>query len=126
MENYIPYLPPPRSFQPFSSPFVGQQFSNIPKLPSLLEQCKAPYPALALPSDSILSDLRAQFHGPATAEALPGLPPRPEPEDLLKFENAYKLLAGEEKDTLKFLQLVEYQVRHFYFFQCACHLLSII
>lgn len=117
IENYLPPAPPPRSFESFTAPSIGQQFSNIPQLPSLLQQCKAQYPALALPSNAVLAELRARFNGPATSETLPDLPPRPDPEELLKFSEAYKLLEAEQKDTLKFLQLVEYQVRPFHFLQ---------
>lgn len=120
MENYAPLpLQPPRSYGPYPNAPAPQRFSNIPDLKSLLDQCKEPYSALAVPPASILNDARAQFHGPATSEPMPPPPPLPEPEDSQKWENGYKFLEREQKDTRKFMQLVEYQVRSFIFRLCS-------
>lgn len=88
-------------------PFGRPLFDKIPESRSLLDQCRAPYPALAVPPDELLRDLRAKRETKALLD--PDVLPRPTTKDLVVFDNAYLLLKC--RNAMEFLSALLHQVR---------------
>ncbi|KAJ1299975.1 hypothetical protein OPQ81_003823 [Rhizoctonia solani] len=80
-----PYSPAP----PY--PFARPLYANIPDLPSLLDQCRVPYPPVPVPPVAFLRDLRAQGT-PGSESPLSALPASNPPDTLANPEKWKKVL----------------------------------
>ncbi|GAB1526124.1 hypothetical protein RhiTH_009290 [Rhizoctonia solani] len=75
-------------------------YANIPHLPSLLDQCRAPYPPLPVAPVAFLRDLQAQSSQGATSPlpALPPVPQLPGPAKLEEWKHVLEFLLGNQTD----------------------------
>ncbi|CAE6447023.1 unnamed protein product [Rhizoctonia solani] len=75
-------------------------YANIPHLPSLLDQCRAPYPALPVAPVAFLRDLQAQSSQGAASplSAIPAPPQLPGPAKLEEWKHVLEFLLTNQTD----------------------------